>query len=448
MRRVILVVVLAVLGVVWGLDSACSATLEVGPAKRFERIEDANAKAADGDLILVYPRRDGRAYEKTAVFVRRKGLVFRAVPDEGQKWVRISGEGFDYSGKGSVPRAVFQFNRGTDGCVLEGFELSGAHNGSHNGAGVRVNQANSVTIRNCQIRGNDMGVMSNGDGTAQSGVDLRIEHCIIDHNGCLDDPGYNHNLYLGGTSVTLSFCEVHSSLTGHNVKSRAHFTRVEYSYIHDSANREFDLVDGRDTERAGSHAVLMGNVIVKDPRCKGNKGLVHFGQDGGREHDGTLYLVQNTIVTPFITPLVGLSAEGAKARLVGNLVSDGGVRQAAQQVAGIRGGAAMENVSGTRNWFSGGFSMPADARLDPGTNVFKRFAGVMFVDAPGHDYRVSRQAAGLTGKGPSAEEIQVPRTPGARAEEEERPLAWEYQHPAGKVERAVEESATLGAHSR
>jgi len=69
--------------------------------------------------------------------------------------------------------------------------------------------------------------------------------------------------------VTLSACEVHSSLTGHNVKSRAHFTRVEYCYIHDSANREFDLVDAKATPPSkGSDAVLLGNIIVKNPSAR------------------------------------------------------------------------------------------------------------------------------------------------------------------------------------
>ncbi len=447
-RRIVLVTGMTAGGLVWSVDSADSATLEVGPGKPFERIEDANAKASDGDLILVHPRGDGRPYERTAIFVRRSRLTFRAVPDEGQKWVAISGEGFDYSGRGSVPRAIFQFNQGTDGCVLEGFELSDAHNGSHNGAGVRNNQANFVTVRNCQIRNNDMGIMSNGDGTAQRGVDLRIENCIIHHNGNFEHPGYNHNLYLGGTSVTLSGCEVHSSLTGHNVKSRAHYARVEYSYIHDSANREFDLVDGKDTEVADSHAVLIGNVIVKDPKCKGNKGLIHFGQDGGREHDGTLYLVHNTIVTPFITPVVGLSAKRAKAHLVGNLVCDGGARQGGQQVASVRDGALPMNVSGTHNWFSGGFSLSRGTQLELRTNVFKRFAGTMFVDATGHDYRVSREAIELMPEGPSKEDIRVPQTPGRRTREGETVPAWEYRHRANKVERAGEKSPTLGAHSR
>ena len=243
-----------------------AASLEVGPGKTFARIEDANAKAKPGDTVLVYPW-PGRKYEKTAVLVRQKDLTFRGVPAAGKTCVPINGHGFEYSGAGSTPRAIFQFNAGADHCTLEGFELFGAHNTSHNGAGVRINQANHVIVRNCLIHGNDMGVMSNGDGTLARGVDQRIERCRIYRNGDPSEPGQNHNLYLGGTSVTLRFCEVHHSLTGHNVKSRAHYTRVEYCYVHHSANREFDLVDAAETSRSASDAVLLGNIIVKDPHA-------------------------------------------------------------------------------------------------------------------------------------------------------------------------------------
>ena len=65
-------------------------------------------------------------------------------------------------------------------------------------------------------------------------------------------------------------------------------------------DREFDLVDGdANTEAPGSHAVLVGNVIAKAKGCKGNHAVIHFGQDGGKDHRGTLYLVHNTIVQPF-----------------------------------------------------------------------------------------------------------------------------------------------------
>ncbi len=325
---------------------AAGDTLEVGTGKEFARMEDANAVAKAGDLILVYPREDGKPYEQTAVMIRQPGLTFRAVPAAEGDWVRVSGTGFEYSGRGQTPRAIFQFNRGSDGGVLEGFELSGAHNASHNGAGVRINQANRVTIRRCRIHHNDMGIMSNGDGTPAAGVNQLIERCRVHHNGALEDPGYNHNFYLGGTDVTLRFCEIYASLTGHNVKSRAHQTWVEYCYVHDSANREFDLVDAVDTARPDSDAVIMGCVIAKAPECAGNRGVVHFGQDGGGEHDGGLYLVHNSIIQPFISPLVTLSSRSARAQIVGNVVSDGGARQYNQRIVGTSGGAQL--VAGDR----------------------------------------------------------------------------------------------------
>jgi hypothetical protein len=427
---------------------AWAANLEVGPGKPFARIEEANAKAQPGDVILVYPRAGGQPYEKTAVYVRQKNLTFRAVPGEGSRWVRISGKGFDYSGRGSTPRAIFQFNPGADGCVLEGFELTEAHNASHNGAGVRINQANRVTVRNCSIHDNDMGIMSNGDGTPTAGVDQRIEHCEIHHNGDRSDPGFNHNLYLGGTSVTLSFCEIHNSLTGHNVKSRAHHTRVQYCYVHHSANREFDLVDSEATVWPESHAVLVGNLIVKDPQSRGNRTVIHFGQDGGKDHNGRLYLVFNTIVTPFIAPIVELSAPGAGAYLVGNLISDGGIRQANQKIVEVRGGAKMENVAGMHNWFSGGFAAPTGTNLDLPTNLFQRADAPLFVNPGGHDYRLTQAAAKLAAGPPSIGQVELPPVPGAEEAERETLLAWQYRHPAGKMQREKEDRPILGAYAR
>jgi hypothetical protein len=275
-----------------------------------------------------------------------------------------------------------------------------------------------------------------------------IEFCHVHHNGNFSHPGFNHNFYLGGTSVTLRSCDVHSSLTGHNVKSRAHHTRVEYCYVHHSANREFDLVDAADTARPDSHAVLLGNVIVKDPQCKGNRGVIHFGQDGGGEHDGTLYLVSNTIVTPFITPVVGLSAPGAKAYWIGNFVADGGIKQANQQIAGGDQGASVQNVTGTHNWFSGGFSPPEDARFDPATNRFQRVGTPTFVDPANDNYHLTDAVVQKATVGPTAAEIVVPATPGAPRSGEQSPVAWQYRHPCDREPRPVETELTLGAYGR
>lgn len=425
---------------------AYSATLEVGAGKTFVRIEDALARAQAGDTILVHPLPGGRPYERTALNVHRPRLTFRAVPGAGQAWVKISGRGFSYSGAGSTPRAIFQFNRGADYCLVEGFELYDAHNHSHNGAGVRINQANHVTVRNCSIHDNDMGIMSNGDGTLNAAIDQRIEHCLIYGNGSAEDPGHNHNLYLGGTSVTLRFCEVHSSTTGHNVKSRAHANRIEYCYIHHSANREFDLVDAAETALPASHTVLLGNLIVKDPKCRGNRAVIHFGQDGGREHDGTLYLVMNTIVTSFIAPVVELSAPKARAHLVGNLVADGGMRQAGQTVAAARAGARLENVTGTGNWFSGDFAVSAAGTgLSQRDNTFRRPTHPLFADPQGHDYRLTREALGLATTPLAPADLSLPGVPGMPAADALEPLAWQYQHPAGKAPRSGRGPNVVGA---
>ncbi len=135
--------------------------------------------------------------------------------------------------RADTPRAIVQFEPGAGGCVLEGFELTNARNRSSNGAGVRINQANDVVVRRCDIH----------------------------HNGSQRRAGFNHNLYLGGTSVRVTAFEIYALTTGHNYKSRAHYNWVETSFIHDSANGEFDIVDGAgNTDSSGSHAVLPGVV--------------------------------------------------------------------------------------------------------------------------------------------------------------------------------------------
>jgi hypothetical protein len=467
------------------LSSAARAgTLEVGSGKTYPSIMAALAKAQSGDVILVHAPEGGKSYEKQALQVRKGGITFRAEPLKDGRRVKLDGAGFDYSGSGSVPRAIFQFDGGADGCLLEGFELTGAHNDSHNGAGVRINQASNVTIRNCEIHDNDMGIMSNGNGSPTAAVNQRIENCVIHHNGSLKEPGYNHNLYLGGTSVTLTACEVYASLTGHNVKSRAHHTRVEFCYIHDSCNREFDLVDAKgDTTAPASDAVLVGNVIAKAKNCSGNRTTIHFGQDGGNEHDGTIYLVHNTIVSGFLSPIVELSAGKAKACLINNIVWDGGSFQAGQQLVAGRAGAAgnvAERLSGECNWLSSGFAGPALTALKS-TTMGDKGIKLPFADAAKGNYLLTAPVAGIVDAGLAWSKIVLPPVPGAPAggvsgavvcvapatqprataaivesggsrdasTSSSQPAAgpaYQYKHPAGMEPRPSDDKPDLGAY--
>lgn len=296
----------------WLPFSLFSATLEVGPSRAFTRIEEALAKASPGDTICVFPGE----YKATALLIRTPGITLKASGGT----ITLDGTEGDYSGKGSVPRAIVQFDPAADGCTLEGFVLINASNASFNGAGVRINQANNITIRNCIIQKNDMGIMSNGSVKEGTATNQLIVGCLITDNGTQKHPGYNHNLYLGGTSVTVRQCEIARAITGHNVKSRAHLTRIEKCYVHDAANREFDLVDDAgNTDRPGSDAYLIDNTIEKSTNCTGNRTVIHFGKDGNARHTGTLYLYRNTIQTPYATPVVDVS-DGAGVHFCENTI--------------------------------------------------------------------------------------------------------------------------------
>ena len=365
--------------------AAAGERVEVGPGRAFDSVGAAVAAAgADGEVV-VFPRGDGRPYEGVAVRVRAPRLTLRTATAEergepeggggggGGGAVVLSGAGADLSGAGPAPRAVVQFDRSADGGTLAGFTLTGARNDSDNAAGVRIAGADRVTVRGCEMFGNDMGVMSDGRprDPDRRAAGQRIENCRIFRNGAPRRPGLSHNLYLGGTSVTVRGCDIFEPTTGHNLKSRARLTRVEFCHVHDSANREFDLVDAKGTtdyedETGGADAVLLGNLIVKADPCPGNTGVIHFGRDGAAGRIGTVRLIHNTVVTPHRGPVVELSSAGARAELVDNAVWGAGsagdagppIRLARAARAARDGAAIGERVNGSHNWFSPRFAAP------------------------------------------------------------------------------------------
>ena len=351
--------------VLWTLQAltpACTAaTLTVGPAKEFSNIAAAMHAAHPGDTIKVWPLADDQPYRQVHILVRKPRIAIVAATTN--HYVAINGGGFNYSGRGPIPRAIFQFDPSSSGCELEGFELYNAHNNSFNGAGVRINAANNVAIRRCYIHNNDMGIMSNGSYARRTGAHQLITGCRITRNGTDRQPGYNHNLYLGGTSAVVRDCDISHSLTGHNLKSRCHITWVEYCYIHDSANRELDLVDAHgDTDVPHSDAVILGCIIQKSPHCPGNHQVIHFGRDGHAGHDGTLYIVQSTIETPYPTAAVLLSTRGVNVQFINNKISTTAHR--AVLVAAAHG-ANARRVSGKGNDISAAYNPQAGLLNSP-----------------------------------------------------------------------------------
>ncbi len=327
------------------------AVLTVGPGRRFATVAAAMRVVHPGDTIKVWPLAHDQPYQRVAVQVDTPDLTIEAA--RRHSLVKLSGAGFNYSGRGSTPRAIFQFNPHADHCTLIGFDLSGAHNHSFNGAGVRINAANHVTIRDCYIHANDMGIMSNGSLSRHTGAAQVVEDCHITRNGNEHQPGYNHNLYMGGTSVLIYDCDISRSLTGHNVKSRAHLTIIQYCYIHDSDNREIDLVDARgNTDRPHSDALILGCLIVKKPHMSGNHEVINFGRDGAANHTGTLYMVHDTVITPYPTAVVTLSAPGARLVMIDNKIQ---TRQHRATLVALCPGIRANSITGRGNRIAAAF---------------------------------------------------------------------------------------------
>lgn len=376
--------------------------LAVGQGQSFTDIGQALTNAVSGDTIWVYPKSDNQPYERVALYLTKPRIAIKAVRRNRKERIPLSGRNYNYSGWGKTPRAIVQFSQGSDGGYLEGFELYDAHNDSRNGAGVRIDKANDITIRDCTIHDNDMGIMSNGDGTARQGVNQRIEGSLIYANGAVDPPRFGHNLYLGGTSVTLIGSEIHTTVTGHNIKSRAHRTVIMACFIHDSAHRELDLVDAEgDTDVPDSDVVLAGNIIVKAQTGSGNRQVIHFGRDGHSQRNGTLYLLHNTIISPFGTPLIHVSSPTAQVRMFNNIVWDGGQTGVRQQLLEIADGRdASQVVSGGGNWFSSGFAGEQLNRIRFQSSLLApRGAMPPWVDRSNADYRLLGSAPSLVGKG-------------------------------------------------
>lgn len=295
-----------------------AADVVIGAGRGFLRIEDGLSALKAGDTLLIYPRPDGQPYEQVAIRITEPDITVRSAPGTT---VALDGTGVLYTGSGAVPRAIIEFAPDAHGGRVEGLHLTNARNRDGNAAGIRINAADNVTIANCVLASNDMGIISNGSHDRMRG--LVIRDCHIHGNGAPDGRELSHNCYLSGADARLIGCRIEGSVDGHNLKSRTRSLLVEGCIIRHSANRECDVVDAEGvTDRPGGIVLLVGCVIVKDPNCTGNRGVIHVGQDGGGNRLATCWLLHCTIIHPFSTAVVELSAPGAEVALLNTVIAD------------------------------------------------------------------------------------------------------------------------------
>jgi hypothetical protein len=184
---------------------------------------------------------------------------------------------------------------------------------------------------------------------------LLISGSKIHENGDTGDPGYNHNLYLGGMSVTLADCDIYGAITGHNVKSRAHYLMVRNCHIHGGQNRQMDLVDSAETELPNSNVVVFDSTIEMNPDAEGNHNTIHFGQEKG-QRNGTLFMIGTKIVSPFYSPVFQFDASSGGITLFGCTLESPSP-QGKRPIATVANGGKLSALEGAGNRIPASFDL-------------------------------------------------------------------------------------------
>jgi hypothetical protein len=149
-------------------------------------------------------------------------------------------------------------------------------------------------------------------------------------------------------------------------------------------------------------------------------------------------------VTPYRAAVIQLTAPETAARLLGNLLWDGG-GHGTGMLASAADGASLSRVTGTRNWLAPAFAALQGTGLDPASNhVAPRGVAPGFSDPAAADYRLRPPAPGIRDGGPLRAALGVACDPGGPAD---APLlSWQYRHPRGLEPRRDADPLDCGAY--
>lgn len=246
----------------------------VGPAGPLLRIADAARLAADGDVVEI----EAGDYRQDVATWNQKRLTIRGVNGAARL---ISG------GRVAEGKAIWVLRHGD--FDISNIDFIGATAEDGNGAGIRF-EGGRLRIRNCLFWGNQMGLMTGGQGT-MADASLQIEHSEFAYSRVLGRWG--HNLYVGSlASLTVQGSYFHHAGVGHLIKSRARRNAILYNRITDEsggrASYELEFPNG-------GEAVVVGNLIQQQIGTE-NGTIVSMGAEGYLWPASALYLASNTIV--------------------------------------------------------------------------------------------------------------------------------------------------------
>jgi hypothetical protein len=153
--------------------------------------------------------------------------------------------------------------------LIEGLELTGARVTDKNGAGIRADEAASVTVQNCNFHDNENGVLSIADRLFLYGNTFK-------NNG--NSAGTSHGVYVNSPSVLEAVAEgntFYTALVGNQFKSRAKrtvFRRNTVAELDGACSWQIDISNGGDV-------LIEKNVIEQGPNAQ-NRNMVSYAPEG------------------------------------------------------------------------------------------------------------------------------------------------------------------------
>lgn len=311
-------------------SQAVAKTYEVGPGKKLSAVGDVPWESLEaGDQVHILWRLE--PYKEKFVICRQgteqKPIIIRGIPGPNGELPVIDGNGATTRKQISYwhdVRSVIKIGGARTPAdtmprhiVLENLTVQGgrpantftASDGTVKkylrfAAGIHVEKAENLTIRNCTLRDNANGLFISSTDD-QASTNILVEGNYFHDNGTVRG-GFEHNAYTTAIGITFQynhFGPLIKGSVGNNLKDRSVETVIRYNWFA-SANNVIDLVEGEDSKLIRGHpkygnAYVYGNVILKEtPALHGY--IVHFGGDSANKkihRKGTLYFHNNTLVS-------------------------------------------------------------------------------------------------------------------------------------------------------
>ncbi|QUJ69922.1 hypothetical protein KDD30_17285 (plasmid) [Photobacterium sp. GJ3] len=252
---------------------------------------------------------DGQVYTdlasaEAAILAGSQVVIGNGVYSRGLKIqpdnVTVIGSGeTHFKGAQLMGKATFIVNG--HGVRIENIECSQVSVPDQNGACVRQ-QGRDLVLSQVYFHDSEQGVLS-ASGTGS----LTIEHSVFERLG---KAGRAHAVYSNNDSLTIRYSRFYSSKDqGHEIKSRAKYTLIEYSEIASLSGDDSRLVDAPN----GGELVIRDSVLEQGPNSA-NRQLIGFGLEAAYDatQSNRVTLSNNVIILdrPAGSQLLALPAAG------------------------------------------------------------------------------------------------------------------------------------------